>query len=185
MAFWAIVVARTTSVVSIVSMAVHLVPKLTDTGMSLVTANLVVMTYTTLAIPSGLLAGIIADRTSTTGVLFMCLLLQAVSVAVLAVSDSLGLALVFAVMYGIGFGGRVPLLTAIIGDYFGRRHFGTILGVNMIPSNVAMIVAPLFAGYMFDINQSYFVPFAAFSVLGLLGTFAILFAKRPTYFVQS
>ncbi len=184
-AFWAIVVARTTSVVSIVSMAVHLVPKLTDTGMSLVTANLVVMTYTTLAIPSGVLAGIIADRTSTTGVLFMCLLLQAVSVAVLAVSDSLGLALVFAVMYGIGFGGRVPLLTAIIGDYFGRRHFGTILGVNMIPSNVAMIVAPLFAGYMFDINQSYFVPFAAFSVLGFLGTFAILFAKRPTYFVQS
>jgi MFS family permease len=115
----------------------------------------------------------------------MCLLLQAVSVAVLAVSDSLGLALVFAVMYGIGFGGRVPLLTAIIGDYFGRRHFGTILGVNMIPSNVAMIVAPLFAGYMFDINQSYFVPFVAFSVLGFLGTFAILFAKRPTYFVQS
>lgn len=178
-AFWAIAISRTTSVVSIVSLAVHLVPKLTDTGMSLVTANLVVMTYTSLAIPSGLLAGIIADRTSTTGVLFACLLLQAVSVGVLAVSDSLWLALVFAVMYGIGFGGRVPLLTAIIGDYFGRRHFGTILGINMIPSNIAMIIAPLVAGYMFDVNQSYFVPFAGFSVLGLFGTFAILFARRP------
>ncbi|MDP6514873.1 MAG: MFS transporter [SAR202 cluster bacterium] len=178
-AFWAIVIARTTSVVSIVSLAVHLVPKLTDTGMSLVTANLVVMTYTSLAIPSGLLAGMIADRTSPSIVLFVCLLLQSVAVAVLAFSDSLWLALVFAVMYGIGFGGRVPLLTAIIGDYFGRRHFGTILGINMIPSNISMIIAPLFAGYMFDVNQSYFVPFASFSALGLLGTFAILFARRP------
>ena len=89
------------------------------------------------------------------------------------------MALLFAVLWGAGFGGRVPLLTAILGDFFGRKHFGSILGMNMVPSNIAMIIAPLFAGFMFDLNESYFIPFAAFAVLGFIGTFVILLARQP------
>lgn len=111
--------------------------------------------------------------------LFVCMLLQAVAVAIIAVGDSLPMALLFAVLWGVGFGGRVPLLTAIVGEFFGRRNFGTILGVNMIPSNIAMIFAPLFAGYMFDVTQSYLIPFATFAALGLVGAFLILLARAP------
>ena len=178
-AFWVVAVSRTTSVVSIVSLAVHLVPKLVDSGLSLITANFVVMFYTLLALPSGFVAGYLADRTSKRAVLFVCMLMQSVAVAVLALFDSLPMALLFAVLWGAGFGGRVPLLTAILGDFFGRKHFGSILGMNMVPSNIAMIVAPLFAGFMFDLNESYFIPFAAFAVLGFIGTFIILLARQP------
>ena len=179
LAFWVIAMARLASVISIVSLAVHLVPKLTDSGISLITANFVVLVYTALAIPSSFLAGFIAHKTSTRMVLFVCMLLQAIAVAILAVTDSLAMAMVFAVLWGIGFGGRVPLLTAIIGDFFGRRHFGSILGINMVPSNIAMIFAPLFAGYMFDLRQSYFIPLALFAVLAFFGTFIILLARPP------
>ena len=175
--FWVIAICRLTSVVSIVSLAVHLVPKLTDGGMSLVAANFIVLLYTAAAMPAGLVAGYLADRTSNVLVLFVCMLLQAVAVAIIAVSDSLPMALLFALLWGVGFGGRVPLLTAIIGEFFGRKNFGTILGVNMIPSNIAMIFAPLFAGYMFDATQSYLIPFAA---LGLVGAFLILLARTPS-----
>ena len=178
-AFWIIAVCRLTSVVSIVSLAVHLVPKLTDAGMSLSAANFIVLLYTAAAMPAGLVAGYLADRTSNVLVLFVCMLLQAVAVAIIAVGDSLPMALLFAVLWGVGFGGRVPLLTAIIGEFFGRRNFGTILGVNMIPSNIAMIFAPLFAGYMFDVTQSYLIPFAAFAILGFVGAFLILLARAP------
>lgn len=177
--FWIIAVARLASVVSIVSLAVHLVPKLTDAGMSLVAANFIVLLYTAAAMPAGLVAGYLADRTSNVLVLFVCMLLQAVAVAIIAVGDSLTMALLFAVLWGVGFGGRVPLLTAIIGEFFGRRNFGTILGVNMIPSNIAMIFAPLFAGYMFDVTQSYLIPFATFAALGFVGAFLILLARAP------
>ena len=177
--FWIIAVCRLTSVVSIVSLAVHLVPKLTDAGMSLVAANFIVLLYTAAAMPAGLFAGYLADRTSNVLVLFVCMLLQAVAVAIIAVGDSLPMALLFAVLWGVGFGGRVPLLTSIIGEFFGRKNFGTILGVNMIPSNIAMIFAPLFAGYMFDVTQSYLIPFAAFAALGFVGAFLILLARAP------
>ncbi len=178
-AFWAVAVSRTTSVVSIISLSVHLVPKLVDSGLSLITANFVVMFYTLMALPSGFVAGYLADRTSKKAVLFVCMLMQSAAVAILALFDSLPMALLFAVLWGAGFGGRVPLLTAILGDFFGRKHFGSILGFNMVPSNIAMIIAPLFAGFMFDLNQSYFIPFAAFAVLGFIGTFIILLARQP------
>ena len=178
--FWVIAVARLTSVVSIVSLSVHLVPKLTDSGVSLITANFVVTLYTFVAFLTGFLAGYLADRSSKVIVLFVCMLLQALAMGILTFTDTLPMAVVFAVLWGAGFGGRVPLLTAIVGDYFGRRHFGSILGMNMVPSNIAMIFAPLFAGFMFDIRQSYVIPFATFTIMGFIGAFVILLARQPS-----
>ena len=178
--FWVIAVARLTSVVSIVSLSVHLVPKLTDSGISLITANFVVTLYTFVAFLTGFLAGYLADRSSKVIVLFVCMLLQALAMGILTFTDTLPMAVVFAVLWGAGFGGRVPLLTAIVGDYFGRRHFGSILGMNMVPSNIAMIFAPLFAGFMFDLRQSYVIPFATFTIMGFIGAFVILLARQPT-----
>ena len=180
LAFWVIAVARLTSVVSIVTLSVHLVPKLTDSGISLITANFVVTLYTFAAFLSGFIAGYLADRTSKIAVLFVCMFLQAVAMGILTVTDSLPMAWLFAILWGVGFGGRVPLLTAIVGDFFGRRNFGSILGLNMVPSNIAMIFAPLFAGFMFDIRQSYFIPFAVFTVMGFIGAFVILLARQPS-----
>ena len=179
LAFWVIAVARLTSVVSIITLSVHLIPKLTDSGISLITANLVVTLYTMVAFFSGFVAGYLADRTSKTLVLFVCMFMQALAMGILTVTDSLPMAMLFAVLWGAGFGGRVPLLTAIIGDFFGRKNFGSILGINMVPSNIAMIFAPLFAGFMYDLNESYFIPFAIFTVMGFIGTFVILLARQP------
>ena len=178
-AFWIIAVARLTSVVSIITLSVHLVPKLTDSGISLITANFVVTLYTFVAFLSGFVAGYMADRTSKVIVLFVCMFMQAVAMGILALTDSLPMALVFAVLWGAGFGGRVPLLTAIVGDFFGRKNFGSILGMNMVPSNIAMIFAPLFAGLMYDLRQSYFIPFATFAIMGFIGAFVILLARQP------
>ena len=181
LAFWVIAVARLTSVVSIVTLSVHLVPKLTDSGISLITANFVVTLYTFAAFLSGFIAGYLADRTSKIAVLFVCMFLQALAMGILTVTDSLPMAWLFAILWGAGFGGRVPLLTAIIGDFFGRRNFGSILGLNMVPSNIAMIFAPLFAGFMFDLRQSYFIPFAVFTIMGFIGAFVILLARQPSH----
>ena len=180
LAFWVIAVARLTSVVSIVTLSVHLVPKLTDSGISLITANFVVTLYTFVAFISGFIAGYLTDRSSKTMVLFVCMLMQALAMAILTVTDGLPMAMVFAVLWGAGFGGRVPLLTAIVGDFFGRKNFGSILGMNMVPSNIAMIFAPLFAGFMFDLRQSYFIPFATFTVMGFIDAFVILLARTPS-----
>ena len=178
-AFWIITVVNLSSTVSIVTLAIHLVPKLTDMGMPLVSAGVVVLTYTAVAMPSQFVAGYVADRLPMQPVIFLFLMLQAIAIMILAVADSVQMAYLFAILYGIGFGGRIPLLTAIWGHYFGRRSFATIMGLSQFPSNLAMIAGPLFAGYMFDTRQSYFIPFTVFAVLSFLGAWLIAFVRKP------
>jgi len=85
----------------------------------------------------------------------------------------------FAVLLGIGFGGRTPVTTAIRGIYFGRRAFAAITGISMVPMNVMLFSAPLFAGYMRDRTGTYDVPFLTIAVVCLLGSCLFLLLGEP------
>ena len=178
-AFWMLTVAQVASSISIVTLALHLVPKLTDTGMSLSAAGTVVTTYTLVALPALFVSGYYADRLPKTLMISFFLFLQGAGILIVALSDSFLMAYAFAIFYGAGFGGRTPLTTAIRGDYFGRKAFATIMGLSQLPMNLAMIAAPLFAGYMFDTTGTYIVPFTTFAVLSFLGAVLMLFVRKP------
>ena len=178
-AFWILTIVHMSSSISIVSLALHLVPKLTDMGMSLSGAGIIVLIYTLFALPTQFIAGYLADRLPKPQLIFVFISLQAIAILIIAVASHMMLALVFAVLYGIGFGGRIPLLTAIRGEYFGRKAFATIMGISQMPNNIGMIFAPLFAGFMFDKTGTYLVPFGIFGILNLLGGFLMLTVKKP------
>ena len=178
-AFWTLTIVHLSSSISIVTLSLHLAPKLTDMGLSLVEASWVPIVYTSLALPSQFLAGFLADRYSKQIITFVFLIFQATGILIIAVADTPAMAYLFAVTYGIGFGGRIPLLTAIRGEYFGRKAFATIMGLSQFPNNIAMIFAPLFAGFMYDVRQSYFIPFATFAILAYMGAGLMLMVRRP------
>ena len=178
-AFWILTIVHMSSSVSIVTLALHLAPKLTDMGMSLSGAGTIVLIYTILALPTQFVAGWLADRMPKPPLIFFFILLQGIAIMLVAVTDQIFMALIFSILYGIGFGGRIPLLTSIRGEYFGRKAFATIMGLSQMPNNIAMIFAPLFAGFMFDTTGTYFIPFAFFGFLNILGAFLMLAVKRP------
>jgi len=178
-AFWILTIVHMSSSVSIVTLALHLAPKLTDMGMSLSGAGTIVLIYTILALPTQFVAGWLADKMPKPPLIFFFILLQGIAIMLIAVTDEIFMALIFAVLYGIGFGGRIPLLTSIRGEYFGRKAFATIMGISQMPNNICMIFAPLFAGFMFDTTGTYFIPFAFFGLLNVLGAFLMLTVKRP------
>ena len=60
--------------------------------------------------------------------------------------------LVLLVIYaaaGLGFGMRIPLLTAIPADLFAGRHFGAILGFTNGGCGLGGFIGPFLAGYLF------------------------------------
>ena len=178
-AFWMLTIAQVASSVAIVTLALHLVPKLTDTGMSLTAAASVHTTYTIIALPAQFISGYYADRLPKTLMIAFFMFVQGAGILIIALFDGVIMAYVFALLYGIGFGGRSPLTTAIRGEYFGRKAFATIMGISQFPMNIAMIFAPLFAGYMFDTTGTYIVPFTTFAALTLAGGVLMLFVRRP------
>ena len=177
--FWILTIMQVASSIAIVTLALHLVPKLTDMGMTLSGAGTVVLTYTIVALPSQFLSGYFADRLPKTLMIAIFLAIQGIAITIIAFADSVLLAYIFALLYGIGFGGRNPLTTAIRGEYFGRKAFATIMGISQFPMNIGMIGAPLFAGYMFDTTNSYVIPFSVFAILTFFGAFLMLFVKKP------
>ena len=85
----------------------------------------------------------------------------------------------FAVLFGIGFGGRTPLTTAIRGEYFGRASFGKILGISTLPMNAMLLAAGPLAGYMRDRFGDYDAAFLTLAALNGLGAVLFLISRKP------
>ncbi|MFH1560536.1 MAG: MFS transporter [Chloroflexota bacterium] len=178
-AFWAIAAAHGFSAVAAVTIAVHIIPAMTDIGMSMAGAGTVVLTYGVAGSISQVAGGFLGDRLPKQPLIAVFVVIQGMGVLVAATIQTVPGAYLFAVLYGTGLGPRIPLLTAIRGDYFGRKKFATILGVSQLPMNIAMVGAPIAAGYFFDTLGSYMVPFLGLAILNFLGAALILIARKP------
>ena len=135
----------------IATLTVHLVPLLTDQGMSLQTAAYVWSVLMAVGAVFQLIGGYLSDRLPRNQVLFAFVALQTGGFILAAFIHSLPLAVLFAIVYGAGFGGRVPITTAIRGDYFGDKAFATMSdydhGVTLVDRPTGSIPV---AGFRFD-----------------------------------
>jgi len=124
--------------------------------------------------------GWLGDRYSKRYLLMFSYILSAIGVLVLAYTSNMSQVYVFLVIYAIGYGGAIPIMMSIRGEYFGRKNFATIRGVMDIFQMVGTVVGPVFAGYVFDVSGSYYWAFMCFVVTYLAGAAVVLLAKRPT-----
>ena len=178
--FWLITIGHSATSIVIVTLTVHLGPMLTDLGYSLQMVAWVVSTYTGVGAVFTLVGGYIGDRVPMHLALFVFSVIQSVAVVILLSADTLPMILLFAVVLGIGFGGRTPMTTAIRGVYFGRRAFASITGISMIPMNIMLLVFPLFAGIMFDAVGSYQIPFSVLAIVSFFGAAMFLLLGKPS-----
>ena len=178
-AFWLITLGHAGTSIVVVTLTVHLGPMLTDLGYSLQMVAWVVSTYTGVGAVFTLIGGYIGDRVPIHLALFGFSIVQSVAVVILLAANTVPLMFLFAVVMGVGFGGRAPMTTAIRGVYFGRRAFASITGVSMIPMNVLMLAFPLFAGIMFDQVGDYIIPFSVLAGTSFVGSTMFLLLGKP------
>ena len=69
----------------------------------------------------------------------------------------------------------------IKGDYFGRRSFGTILGLSGILQTGGSMFGPVFAGYIYDVTNSYRLAFFIFAGLLMISAALFMSLKSPRY----
>jgi len=85
----------------------------------------------------------------------------------------------FTISYGIILGAGWPLTVSILGDIFGSRGIGSILGACTMAFGMAGLIAPWLAGYIFDHYNSY-VPIFYLTVLLSLGSVFSTYFTRET-----
>lgn len=124
--------------------------------------------------------GIAGDRFGAKRVLVIGLLAQALGAgAYFFVRDLAGFYAVAAI-FGLIYGGIMPLYAVIARSYFPMRIMGTILGASTIFSSLGMALGPVVGGWIFDTTGSYgWLYLASFGIgLGAMAI-AMLFPPYP------
>ena len=147
-------------------------PHLINVGISEKLAALTMAGYSLVSLVGRLLISWLGDTYSKKRLLMISAAMQAIGFFIYANITSPWMIIPFILFYGPGFGATVPLLPGIQADYFGVRSFASIRGMMSIAFAVPGIIAPVFAGWIFDRYHSYTI---AFQLYALLAGLSILF----------
>ena len=159
--------------------ALHVVPYLTQRGIDATAAVGVVSISFLAAALSSLLWGYLADRYSARYLLATIYVARAASVLVLLAVSTTTTAYAFAILRGVAEGGLATITAALLAEYYGRQHLGSIYGLNRAVQVAGFSLGPLIAGAAYDLRDSYDTAFVAFLFLTLLGAALVAFAIRP------
>ena len=111
-----------------------------------------------------LVFGVLADRVGVKRMIVAGLLVQAVAAGSYVMASKLGEFYGVAFVFGLAYGGVMPLYSALARSYFEPQVMGTVLGALTIASSLGMALGPAVGGWIFDTLHSY-----AWMYLGSLG----------------
>jgi MFS family permease len=128
----------------------------------------VTSTLTRFAVP------IIADRAGSKPAMAGCFFLQVAPIVLLFFAHDAWQFYLFAVLFGIGFGGEMSAFPIINRQYYGSGPIGTTYGYQMMGAGVGMATGALIGGYLRDITGNFDATMGLSLVLSLTGVVSIL-----------
>ena len=155
--FWVLTFMFAAVFMGISGLMVHLIPLLQDLNYTAAQAasilGLVFLLSGIGRIGSGFLADIIDFRLVLGGLIVF----QLVGLLILSIvgPSQIWLVATFSLLFGIGFGGTIPLRPFLIMQSFGARSFGALQGLVQGGAIGAGMVGPVFYGWVFDTTESY------------------------------
>jgi MFS family permease len=127
-----------------------------------------------------LLLGLLADRLGAKPVLIAGLLVQSAAIASYLVVNRLDEFYTLSVVFGLAYGGVMPLYAVLARESFGQRVMGTVFGAMTLASSIGMAFGPWAGGRIFDTFNSYMWLYIGASAVAL-GAVAVAFTfqARP------
>ena len=85
----------------------------------------------------------------------------------------------FAVCLGIGFGGGVVCLMAVLGNYYGLKAFALLCGIAIAVNTTLSAIAPWVAGRLFERGYGYQGICYFLAVWCFVGALVLFLIRRP------
>lgn len=179
--FWFISLGHGSALLVVSAVMVHLVTHLTESLDYSLTEAGAIQSVIPIAMVVGTLAGgILGDRVNKRALGAGAMVTAGIAILILVVSNALWMIFVFALLHGLAWGVRGPVLLALRADYFGPRDFGKIMGLSQLVMTSGMMSGPVFAGLMRDFTGGFEAGFTIVAVIALFGALLIVFSPRPT-----
>src|SRR5258708_35518853 len=123
--------------------------------------------------------GLIADRFGAKRTLIAGLALQAVMVFVYLFTRDAGAFYAAAVVFGVAYGGVMPLYALVTREYFGERVMGSAYGAVFLISTLGMGLGSFAGGVIYDRLGSYAWLFLASFAIGAMAVVLAFTFRRP------
>jgi MFS family permease len=180
-AFWALFFAYLCTPLGVFPIVTHQVAFAVDQGFPrLFVAGIFGLTGL-FSVAGRILFGIAADRigraTSAT-ISYGCTAAGTLCLLTLEAWPQAAALYAYAILFGLGFGARGPIITAIAAHLFPGRRFGVIYGILSVGNGIGGAIAPWFGGAVHDVTGSYRVAFLVAVGFCALGS-ACFWLARP------
>lgn len=163
----------------------HIVPHAIDLNISPIKAAVILSLIGGVSIPGRLVMGWVSDRIGGKAVGVICALIFAVAMLGMTWTSELWMFYLFASIIGFSHGGLSPPLFMMLGDTFGMKNIGIIMGVLDIGWAVGSAIGPTLSGFIFDVTQSYVFAFLSVVASMLLIAVSIPFLNKQKYSVET
>jgi len=137
---------------------VHLVPYALDHGIPQASGVLLIGAIGVGSTAGRFLLGDLADRLGRAFSFLVMFVGMGLSFAIWLFATGFWPLAVFALVFGVFYGGFVALAPAIVIDYFGARNASSIIGILYTSVALGTLIGPSAAGYAFDLSHSYTLP---------------------------
>jgi MFS family permease len=146
-----------------------------DQGYSQMEAGRIASLILACSISGRLLMGWLADRWPKKRVMMLIYFLDGSALPLLFFADQPGVMILFAILIGLGLGGEYMIIPLVVGELFGVKVLGRIMGIILTADGVAEALTPMIVARMRDATGSYEPGFMLLIALSFIGLLAISF----------
>lgn len=158
---------------------VWIIPMATDGGLSLVTASFIVTVMSVVSIATRLTTPVLCERFGVRSVMSIFYVLQGAPVLILFMPDLTGVFFIFAITFGVGYGGETGGFPILNRKYFGHAPMGGAHGFQMLGAGIGMAVGGWIGGPVYDLFGSYNWALAVSIVASVGGAVSIVMLENP------
>ena len=158
---------------------IWIIPMATSKGLTPIDASLILTLFSAVSIATRLTTPMLCEKMGVRTVMTVFYILQGAPVLLLIFSSADSVFIVFAVTFGIGYGGETGGFPILNRKYFGHAPMGGAHGFQMLGAGIGMAVGGWIGGPVFDIFNSYNAAFWISVLASFGGALSIVLLENP------
>lgn len=182
--FWMLALVFSSYGFCLQGIRLHIVPHAMDLGFSATTAAIILAASGGVSILGNAVFGIASDRIGNKKTLIIGLILIVLALLWLVPAMDIWKLYLFALVFGLAYGGINAVQSPIIAEVFGLKSHGVILGIIVLFFTVGASSGPYLLGYIFDITSSYRMAFSICAGIVTVGLIMVA-VSRPIRVVEA
>ncbi|MDW2797213.1 MFS transporter [Clostridium boliviensis] len=178
-AFWGMLYCQIILPLITTGLTFHLISIMESKNMTSGNAAMILSFFSMVSFPVTLISGKFMDGVKQHHVAAVISMIELAALLVLFFTDSLPMAIVFAVLHGTATGLQSINNGVVWSNYFGTLYLGSIRGISMVGNVISSAVGPLPFGILFMKFGNYNAVLLLMMVLPVIGFLIALFSKKP------